>query len=398
MTSSAKLAFGLACALPLVFAPHALAQTPLYQNPSAPFDTRVSDLLSRMTLEEKISQLMNDSPAIPRLGVPAYNWWNECLHGVARAGRATVFPRDHRPRRHLGHGPHLPRRHRHLRRSPRQEQRIRPPRQAQHLSGPHLLDAQHQPLPRSALGPRHGDLRRRSVPHRRAWPCSSSRACRATTRSTSRPSPPPSITPYTADPNPSATLSTPSIDERDLRDTYLPHFEAAIKEGGAYSVMCAYNSVDGAPACANPRSARRDPAQAVGLPGLRGFRLRRHRRYLPASQVRAHRRSWASPKPSRPEPISTAAWNTKPAARREAGPYRRSRDRSSRCAACCTARFRLGMFDPPAMVKYAQIPLQRERQPGASPARARSRAQIHRAAEERKPRAAARANRSRPSP
>jgi beta-glucosidase-like glycosyl hydrolase len=49
-------------------------------------------MLSRMTLEEKVSQLMSDSPAIERLGIPAYNWWNECLHGVARAGRATVFP------------------------------------------------------------------------------------------------------------------------------------------------------------------------------------------------------------------------------------------------------------------------------------------------------------------
>ena len=45
-----------------------------------------------MTLEEKISQLRNDAPAIPRLGVPAYEWWNEALHGVARAGSATVFP------------------------------------------------------------------------------------------------------------------------------------------------------------------------------------------------------------------------------------------------------------------------------------------------------------------
>jgi len=65
---------------------------PLYKDPSAPFDKRVDDLIARMTLEEKVSQLMNDSPAIERLGVPAYNWWNECLHGVARAGRATVFP------------------------------------------------------------------------------------------------------------------------------------------------------------------------------------------------------------------------------------------------------------------------------------------------------------------
>ncbi len=50
------------------------------------------ELVSRMTLEEKASQLKYDAPAIPRLGVPAYNWWNEVLHGVARAGTATVFP------------------------------------------------------------------------------------------------------------------------------------------------------------------------------------------------------------------------------------------------------------------------------------------------------------------
>lgn len=50
------------------------------------------NLVSRMTLEEKASQLKYDAPAIPRLGIPAYNWWNEALHGVARAGTATVFP------------------------------------------------------------------------------------------------------------------------------------------------------------------------------------------------------------------------------------------------------------------------------------------------------------------
>ncbi len=53
---------------------------------------RVDDLVSRMTLEEKVLQMQNDAPAITRLGIPAYNWWNECLHGVARNGLATVFP------------------------------------------------------------------------------------------------------------------------------------------------------------------------------------------------------------------------------------------------------------------------------------------------------------------
>src|ERR1700722_422535 len=71
----------------------AFSQQPaIYKDPSAPTEKRIDDLVSRMSLEEKISQLMNDSPAIDRLGIPAYNWWNECLHGVARAGRATVFP------------------------------------------------------------------------------------------------------------------------------------------------------------------------------------------------------------------------------------------------------------------------------------------------------------------
>jgi len=56
------------------------------------FETRTSILVSKMSLKEKISQLGNNAPAIPRLGVLEYNWWNECLHGVARAGTATVFP------------------------------------------------------------------------------------------------------------------------------------------------------------------------------------------------------------------------------------------------------------------------------------------------------------------
>ena len=53
---------------------------------------KATELVSKMTLEEKASQLRYDAPAIKRLGIPAYNWWNEALHGVARAGQATVFP------------------------------------------------------------------------------------------------------------------------------------------------------------------------------------------------------------------------------------------------------------------------------------------------------------------
>src|ERR1700736_6439172 len=68
------------------------AQNEAYLNSSLPVDTRVKDLITRLTLEEKVYQMMNNTPAIPRLHIPEYDWWNECLHGVARSGIATIFP------------------------------------------------------------------------------------------------------------------------------------------------------------------------------------------------------------------------------------------------------------------------------------------------------------------
>jgi beta-glucosidase len=63
-----------------------------YQNPSLPMEQRAKDLVSRMTLDEKAAQMVNTAPAIPRLGVPAYDYWSEGLHGIARSGYATLFP------------------------------------------------------------------------------------------------------------------------------------------------------------------------------------------------------------------------------------------------------------------------------------------------------------------
>ena len=65
---------------------------PPYKDLSLPIERRVEDLISRMTLKEKVSQMIEDAQPIDRLGIPGYVWWNEALHGVARAGRATVFP------------------------------------------------------------------------------------------------------------------------------------------------------------------------------------------------------------------------------------------------------------------------------------------------------------------
>ncbi len=83
--------------LPAVVAAFALTLTvraadPIYRDPAQPVEARVQDLVSRLTLEEKAAMLKNGTPGVPRLGIPKYDWWNESLHGVARAGEATVFP------------------------------------------------------------------------------------------------------------------------------------------------------------------------------------------------------------------------------------------------------------------------------------------------------------------
>ncbi|MBQ4633023.1 MAG: glycoside hydrolase family 3 protein, partial [Prevotella sp.] len=68
------------------------AQQYPYQNPNLSPEERAEDLLKRLTLEEKVKLMMNSSPAIERLGIPQFEWWNEALHGVGRNGFVTVFP------------------------------------------------------------------------------------------------------------------------------------------------------------------------------------------------------------------------------------------------------------------------------------------------------------------
>src|SRR5580698_7244769 len=85
-----KLLFSLTIAF--CFLLDAAAQQEPFLNPSLSIDVRVQDLIGRMTPQEKVYQMMNNSPAIQRLHVPEYDWWNEALHGVARSGIATIFP------------------------------------------------------------------------------------------------------------------------------------------------------------------------------------------------------------------------------------------------------------------------------------------------------------------
>jgi beta-glucosidase len=93
MNAQSFLRLALLLSLPAAARAQAPATVaPLYLDVRQPLNRRVQDLMSRMTLEEKASQMLDYSAPIPRLNVPTYNWWNEALHGVGRSGAATVFP------------------------------------------------------------------------------------------------------------------------------------------------------------------------------------------------------------------------------------------------------------------------------------------------------------------
>ena len=121
-------------------------------------EDRAADLVSRLTLEEKVRQMQNTAPAIPRLRIPAYEWWNEGLHGVARAGLATVFPQaiglaatwDTQLEQRIADTISTEARAKYNDAIKHDSHRA--------LPWPDLLVAQHQHLSRSALGPRPGDF------------------------------------------------------------------------------------------------------------------------------------------------------------------------------------------------------------------------------------------------
>src|SRR6478736_7174065 len=87
-----KIFFPVACLLTLITHAQDYRSFPMW-NTNLSFDQRVNDVVSRLTLEEKVAQMLNATPAIDRLGIPAYDWWNECLHGVARTKfKTTSYP------------------------------------------------------------------------------------------------------------------------------------------------------------------------------------------------------------------------------------------------------------------------------------------------------------------
>ena len=225
-------------------------ERPIYMNPSRPLEERVENLVSRMTLEEKAHQMVNGAAEIERLSIPAYNWWSECLHGVACAGIATVFPQaiglgatwdadlvfrvakvtsDEARAKH----------HDAVRKGRYSQYRgltfwspniniFRDPRwgrgQETYGEDPHLTSRLGVAFVRGLQGDDPRYLKLVSTPKHYA---------------------------VHSGPEPLRYQFNAITDERDLRMTYLPAFKACVEEGGAQSIMCAYNRYRSEPCCGN---------------------------------------------------------------------------------------------------------------------------------------------------
>ena len=224
---------------------------PPYLNRSLPPEQRAADLVARMTLDEKAHQAGNDAPAIPRLGVPEYNWWNEGLHGVARAGIATVFPQaigmaaswDAPLLQHVGDTVSTEFRAKYA-------ERVKPNGGTEWYRGLTVWSPNINIFrdPRWGRGQEtYGEdpflTSRMGIAYIRGLQGNDPRYFKtiATSKHFAVHSGPES--------NRHRENARPS--PHDLEDTYLPAFRATVTEGGVDSIMCVYNAVNGVPGCAN---------------------------------------------------------------------------------------------------------------------------------------------------
>ncbi|WP_167618946.1 glycoside hydrolase family 3 C-terminal domain-containing protein [Maribellus sediminis] len=216
-----------------------------------PFDERVDILVSQMTLEEKVGQMVYTAPAIERLQVPEYNWWNECLHGVARAGYATVFPQSitiaaswdqdlmHRVATAISDEARA-KHHEFVRRGKRGMYQgltfwspniniFRDPRWGRghetYGEDPYLTGVLGGEFVKGLQGNDPKYLKVVATAKHYA---------------------------VHSGPEPLRHEFNALISERDLRETYLPAFRTLVKDAGVYSIMGAYNQFKGYPCCASP--------------------------------------------------------------------------------------------------------------------------------------------------
>jgi beta-glucosidase len=238
-----------------ILQPRAFAQQspsdPAFKNPNLSVERRAEDIVARMTLEEKVSQIGHTSNAIPRLGIPEYNWWNEGLHGVARAGEATVFPQaiglaatfDEPLMHEVADVISTEFRAKYV-------QTLHPDGSADWYRGLTVWS----PNINIFRDPRWG----RGQETYGEDPYLTARMGIAFVTGLQGNDPIYFKTIATAKhfavhSGPEATRHSIDVEasRHDMEDTYLPAFRALITEGKADSVMCAYNRINGQPACAN---------------------------------------------------------------------------------------------------------------------------------------------------
>lgn len=346
-------------AVPLMAAvaqvPAAGAKTaPIYMDTSQPVAKRVDDLVGRMTLEEKVSQMHNHAAAIPRLHVPEYDWWSEALHGIARSGYATVFPQaiglaatwDVPLMHEVGTTISTETRAKHAEALRHGIHSIyygldvwspninifRDPRwgRGQETYG-------EDPFLTSRIGVAFVDGVQGNNPHYYK--------VIATPKH------------YVVHSGPESTRHKANVDvsPHDLEDTYLPAFRATVKEGKADSIMCAYNAIDGQPACANTYLLTDTLRKAWGFKGYvtsdcgairdiaEGHKFTPDVERAAVAAVRAGT-----------DTSCGNAYLSLVKAVHDGLISEAEIDRSVK--RLFTARFELGMFDPPSKVAYRQIP------------------------------------------
>jgi len=231
--------------------PQGASAEPAYKNAGLSFEQRAADLVSRMTLEEKVSQIGHTADAVPRLGIPEYNWWNEGLHGVARAGTATVFPQA------IGLAATFDEPLIHevadvisTEFRAKYAETVHPDGSTDWYRGLTVWS----PNINIFRDPRWG----RGQETYGEDPYLTSRMGIAFITGLQGNDPKYLRTVATAKhfavhSGPEATRHSDNINvsRHDMEDTYFPAFRATVMEGKAESVMCAYNAVNGPPACAN---------------------------------------------------------------------------------------------------------------------------------------------------
>ena len=335
--------------------------TPPYLDTSLPPQVRAADLVHRMTLHEKVSQLVNGARAIPRLGVPSYNWWSEALHGVAVNG-TTEFPEPvalgatfdapgiHEMARDIGiegrvvheravraggstifHGLDFWAPNINIFRDPRwgrgQETYGEDPFLTAQMAVAYVTGMQ-GPDPRYYLAiatPKH------FVVH--------------------------------SGPEPTRHFADVDVSKHDMEDTYFPAFRAAIVEGHAGSIMCAYNGINGQPACANEFTLEHTLRGAWQFQGyvvsdcdaVRDiFNGHRYRPSQPQASAISLERGMDNECSDFGEPSDDSDYMPFLTAVQQGYLSEAAVDRT--LIRLFTARMRLGMFDPPSMVPYAHVP------------------------------------------